>query len=94
MKLYKIAKGTDAVLLTMYEGGVVTQKPWKARHDMAFADENLQIDPVRAANMKNPNPRSLGYQLAKKGYAIFIDQPGTTNKHALAVPYTSVEVLD
>ena len=93
MKIYRIPKGTEAVLLTMYDGGVVTTKPWKARENLEFSDDNLQIDPVRAANLKRPNEKSLGYQLAMKGYAIFIDEPGKVNKHALAVKYDFVEEL-
>ena len=92
MKLFKIAQGTEAVLLTNYEG-VVTTKPWKARHDMEFMDANLVVDPVTLSNTKNPNPKSLGYQLAKKGYAVFIDQPGQQNKYALAVHGSQVNVI-
>lgn len=90
MKLYTIPKGTEAVLMTRHEDGSVTQSPWKARTDLSFTD--TVIDPIRIMN-QSYDSRSFGFQLAKKGYAIFVDEPGQPNKYALAVKYDMVTVL-
>ena len=91
MKMYIIPEGTEAVLIKN-DNGYVTQQPWKASKDLTFERENIKCDPLMVT-YQSFDPRSLAFQLAKKGYAIFVDNPTEPNKYALAVKYNLVEVV-
>jgi hypothetical protein len=72
MKLFKVAAGTPALLLSGNEHMQVTQA-YTIPHDMTFEREELLADPISAANKSNAElpPGSLGHDLASRGYCLF-----------------------
>jgi hypothetical protein len=88
--VYKIEAGTEGVLLTNVNQTVTTQG-FETRNGLFFNEENLKISP-QMITRKSYDTRSLAFQLAKKGYMIFVDT-GDPEKYALAVKANDVEQM-
>ena len=91
MKVYKIAKGTKAVLIYDKEDGSTGHMPFHTRKDLEFFD--TVIDPVRVHNDRTGQllQGTVERQFAIGGCAVFVDFDKP--EYRLAVPYNKVEVL-
>jgi len=89
MKMYKVQKGTQGLLIVNHPNGKSDRSTWIVREDLTFGDFELVVDPVRLHN--NPDSTMTGVDLALKGYSVFIKEGQL--KYGLAVKYDDVEVV-
>jgi hypothetical protein len=103
MKLFKVPAGTKGYLLV--DGNVMPElRPWTVRKDLIFQREDLEADPITLANGEGNYPKTIGYDLVRKGYSLFNPPQdcakgwhGTGQwrkpKYVLVVPFRDVEVM-
>ena len=90
MKIYKVAKGTKAVLLERQADGSITSKTWTTRKDLTFGDHELVCDPIRLAN-KPDMTQTTEVQMAAIGFSVFTSEKSI--RYSIAVDFNSVDTV-
>ncbi len=93
MKTFRVAKGTNGLLLIEQDGIDIAEEEWTTRKTLDYDSEDVIVDPTIYKNHSAVYPaKSLAARLAKQGYIIFNGTPKGNVKYMLAVQYNDVTI--